>query len=247
MKADFVSAIKYILKYPGSYRFRWRKISFFFRQSDRVAVDEILKNGEYSFVGEFISDAPHPLVIDAGANVGLFSIQVFSIRPDCKIVAVEPGPETFEVLKRTQAANPQFSWDCRRLALWSESGEIAFIACGASTGHRITTTRGSEAIMVSTVTLEQLAELTGCGSTITLLRMDIEGAEVEVLKASIAFFTRVECLIVELHDPAFEDFCLDLLRLQFTYCYRVSGRNSQKPLIVCCRKPSKNNLFRVIN
>ncbi|KAI0554873.1 FkbM family methyltransferase [Xylaria curta] len=41
-----------------------------------------------------------PFVIDAGANIGLFSLYVKNKFPSAKIIAFEPAPETYDILRR---------------------------------------------------------------------------------------------------------------------------------------------------
>ena len=44
-----------------------------------------------------------PFVIDAGANIGLFSLWMKQKYPSAKILAFEPAPQTFDVLRRNLA------------------------------------------------------------------------------------------------------------------------------------------------
>jgi len=43
---------------------------------------------------------PDAVVVDAGANIGMFSLLALRHRPHGRIVAVEPAPEVFEALRR---------------------------------------------------------------------------------------------------------------------------------------------------
>lgn len=49
---------------------------------------------------------PDPVVVDAGANIGMFSLLALRHWPRGRIVAVEPAPEVFEALRRNLARAP---------------------------------------------------------------------------------------------------------------------------------------------
>ncbi len=49
---------------------------------------------------------PDPVVVDAGANIGMFSLLALRHRPHARIVAAEPAPEVFEALRRNLAGTP---------------------------------------------------------------------------------------------------------------------------------------------
>ncbi|KAG5985191.1 hypothetical protein E4U55_000436 [Claviceps digitariae] len=65
----------------------------------RFIYKEIFQDGCYD-VGTLPPDA---VVIDAGANIGLFSIYIKSKYPGARITAFEPAPETAQTLRRNLA------------------------------------------------------------------------------------------------------------------------------------------------
>jgi FkbM family methyltransferase len=50
-----------------------------------------------------ISFAPDSVVVDVGANIGLFALYVKQQAPDARLYAFEPSPHTVELLKRNMA------------------------------------------------------------------------------------------------------------------------------------------------
>jgi len=64
---------------------------------------DIFERNVYFKHGLFLAD--HSVVIDAGANIGLFTLFVLSQCPTASIHAFEPAPKTFEVLKANTIAH----------------------------------------------------------------------------------------------------------------------------------------------
>jgi FkbM family methyltransferase len=85
-----------------------------------------------------VAAAPdRPVVIDAGANIGLFAMVMLAARPDARVHSLEPGAATFALLEANARANPAFAWRAHRLAVWRAAGPVAFGAMDASTSSRI--------------------------------------------------------------------------------------------------------------
>ena len=66
------------------------------------------------------------MIIDAGANIGLFSLKMFYFFPKSTIHAIEPSSDTFDVLKMNKKINNTFSWKLYDAALTRQDGEISF-------------------------------------------------------------------------------------------------------------------------
>jgi FkbM family methyltransferase len=75
--------------------------SLVYHQSDRqltMLYKEIMERGIYFRHG--ITIPQHALVLDLGANIGTFSIDVSQKHPDATIIAFEPIPQIFSALKK---------------------------------------------------------------------------------------------------------------------------------------------------
>ena len=134
-------------------------------------------------------------IVDAGAHIGMASI-LFALKyPNARIVAIEPEPSNFARLVRNVA--PYKTITPIQAALWREDGEVTL---GASTAHP----KGAFQIVdkgrqrVRAITMDTVMREGGIDS-IDLLKMDIEGAEVEVFE-SCAWIKKVQVIAVELHD-----------------------------------------------
>jgi FkbM family methyltransferase len=222
------------------FAFRWQGHPFTARPADDTAIREVLLAGEYADVIRLLAEAPAgPVVIDGGANIGLFSLAVLAARPDAVVHSLEPAAGTFGVLERNARANPGFDWRPHRLALWRAPGAVAFGTTAASTASRIHELMPGGT--VETVPAAGLADFAArhAPGPVFLLKLDIEGAEEAVLAAGEAVLPRVRHLVVEIHPPrSDEGRVLRLLEAHFPHVRRLAGRASTKPLVLASRMPA---------
>lgn len=219
------------------FAFHWQGHPFIARPADDTAIREVLMDGEYAEVIRLLGGAPvRPVVIDGGANIGLFSLAVLAARPDAVVHSLEPALATFGVLERNARANPGFDWRPHRLALWRVSGTVAFGAMAASTASRIHELQPGG--VVETVPAASLADFTArhAPGAIFLLKLDLEGAEEAVLLAGEAVLSRVQHMVVEVHPPRSDEArVLRVLEGHFARLTRLPGRQSAKPLVLASR------------
>lgn len=92
---------------------------------------EIFVDEQYTRHGVVLR--PGDLVVDAGANIGMFSLYVHVTCPDVEIYAVEPSPEAFLALSLNVAAHDINAklFDC---ALSDHAAELAFTFYANHTG-----------------------------------------------------------------------------------------------------------------
>lgn len=122
----------------------------------------------------FAASRDDPRIIDCGANVGFAVIYWKQMYPRSRITAFEPDPAICDVLRGNLRAHDLDDVEVVQAAVWSKSGVATFHAEGTDAG-RLAIGLGA-AVEVNTVRLAE--RLRGA---VDLLKMDIEGAEVEVL------------------------------------------------------------------
>jgi len=145
------------------------------------------------------------VVVDAGANVGIFSIWAAGKLPDSHIVAVEPCPETFARLRHNLWINnlePRV--EPLQLALTAQSGERIMSIDAESPRRRLIPTDAKiEDKRVVTVTSVSLADLMNRLKLeqIDLLKIDIEGSEWEVLHSTpVSVLRAIRRIQFEYHE-----------------------------------------------
>jgi len=158
---------------------------------------------------------------------------MLSLWPLSQVHAVEASQDTSSVLHRNQKLNPELDWHTYQYAVWNQDGEIGFeVNESSSTGNHVTLDQTGEKVLA--ITLETFFTMHLRNSTdISLVKMDIEGAEEAVLRSSFHLLDRVENLVVEVH-PNYSDYgyIISLLHSSFRSLYQISGRRSSKPLLL---------------
>jgi FkbM family methyltransferase len=158
--------------------------------SDVSTFEQVFVEQEY----EITLDFEPATIIDAGANIGLASVLFATRYPRARIIAIEPDPANFAMLERNIRAFPNVT--AVRAALWSRSGPLQVANPDDEPwAFRVEEADGGG---VDAVTVEDVLGTLGT-DRIDLLKMDIEGAETEVMAHSASWIDRVGVLIVELH------------------------------------------------
>lgn len=151
---------------------------------------ELTRISGHTFLASNLSS--RSTVLDLGANRGAFASAVKQ-RWGCRIHSVEPAPSLAEAL----SAIPGI--EVYQVAVSASGGELLFRVdpCN-SESSAIAREADEHTIVVPGTTLEALAERVG---QIDLLKMDVEGAEVEILgSAPDPLLEAIPQLTVEFHD-----------------------------------------------
>jgi FkbM family methyltransferase len=156
--------------------------------------EEIFKTRVYDFRAETDS----PTIIDAGANIGLSVIFFKKLYPNCNIIAFEPDPDIFQLLVKNVQAHRFSNVDLRDVAAWINDDELTFYSEGSLSGSiKVDFLGAGNVKKVKACRLKDvLTEFAG----IDFLKIDIEGAETDVLTDIESELHRVEYLFFEYHS-----------------------------------------------
>jgi FkbM family methyltransferase len=135
-------------------------------------------------------------VIDAGAHKGIFAVR--AARAGARVIALEPEPINYAALcfnlenNRCGLAKPMDA------ALWSEAGEAVLHYFGGDASTNFSLVLGADdgsTEVVKTVTLQSLVEQMG---RVDLLKLDIEGAEIAVLRSTpVETLQRIDRIVLD--------------------------------------------------
>jgi len=164
------------------------------RTSDVSLYNDVLLTGEYDV------QLPRPpcTIVDAGANVGMATVYYANKYPEAKIVAVEPEPTNYAALLKNVA--PYSNVIPVNAALWNRDRQVYLGSMEPNPkpfskwAFQVT----EKGIPVRGITMRTLMKETGLDS-IELLKMDIEGGEVEAF-ANCDWMDGVQAIVIELHD-----------------------------------------------
>ena len=175
---------------PQVYHFRENNIHF-------SNGPELLHSLEEIFVEEIYAidfKKPDPYIIDCGANIGLSILYQLSKYPDARISAFEPDRSNFLHLQNNIQGRDTSKVRLYNEAIWKENTSLKFLAEG-SLGSKISTgPGGKDTIEVKATRLRDLLT-----ENIDFLKLDIEGAEYEVLKDCADRLSMADLLFIEFH------------------------------------------------
>jgi FkbM family methyltransferase len=135
----------------------------------------------------FLSQPPSH-VVDGGANIGMFSLFAHAFFPTANIICYEPESHNFAQLRKNLDAN-EIVAEIVPKALWSKSAELFFHPGESYSGHVNAETSPYPISCIQPSVPDQC-----------WLKLDIEGAEYEVLPALLKAGCRPGTISMEIHD-----------------------------------------------
>jgi FkbM family methyltransferase len=145
-------------------------------------------------------------ILDVGANVGATMAFLSARFPEASIAGVEPHPANAEMCRRN-TNHPVIE-----AAAWTENGTVTL------SGEQDTAKLGEGGVEVPAVPLAELMP-------VDYLKLDVEGAERELLTRNTGWAGRVRCINVEVHEPYTAAECTrDLQALGYTVTLRPGPR-----------------------
>jgi FkbM family methyltransferase len=137
-------------------------------------------------------------IVDCGANMGLASRYLKQAFPQAKVIAIEPDQENFKLLSE----NLSGLRDCHPVlaAVWPVPGFVQLERDGLRhSAFRTKATTGS-GDTIEALSIPSIMERFGL-ERIGLLKIDIEGAEMELFGApDLSWLEKVDRIAIELHD-----------------------------------------------
>lgn len=159
--------------------------------------------------GRFPAEAPSPkLIIDGGAYIGDTAIYFLNRFPDCIVLALEPDEKNCHFARKNLQPYAGRVFLLQK-GLWSSNTVLSI--SGAYTGVNTKKDVENPTERVEGITIESLINIYGFGA-IDLLKLDIEGAEEEVLlMGSNRWLDMVRMIVVEFHHAVIEKRCVNFL------------------------------------
>lgn len=146
----------------------------------------------------FDSPTTAPLIVDCGANIGMSVVYFKMLYPGSRIIAFEPDEENFKMLEANCRSNHFTDIDLRKSAVWIHNDWLSFSADGTQGSTIASGENGTNTVKVKS---ERLADLLK-ENKVDFLKIDIEGAELDVVKDCSPYFGNVTNLFVEYHGKA---------------------------------------------
>lgn len=199
------------LGYPSKILYKAKGGQYFYTRSNTTDINEavvVMSGAEYPSTLLDLSSKESPVIVDCGANIGLFSLFSKLQNKNAQIYAVEPLQENITTMQANFAANKIQDIKIFPYAISNEEKEVVFtyeptkMDGGSLVQKNDQVSNNSLKINVKTKTLRQLFE-TYQIFRVDLLKMDIEGAEYMVIPESLGYLGNfVDRLIIEYHEGA---------------------------------------------
>jgi FkbM family methyltransferase len=169
-----------------------------------VIYDDIFAKGIYFFETE----NPEPYIVDCGGHIGLAVLYFKSLYPQARILTFEPNPETFFLLRENILQNNLKSVRAINMALSREETKDAILYVGEDYLKAWDSTNTIErdlwpnmdeyrGIPVRSTRLSSYID-----GPVECLKLDIEGAEFDVLDESKSKLNLVGAITLEYHKSA---------------------------------------------
>ena len=158
------------------------------------------------FNKKWLLDSNIRTVIDIGANVGEFTAIFAELFPDARVYAFEPLPDCYEELKKV-AKQYQGRVKAFNIALGTQVGSFEFNRSSwapASSFRKMSKlhknsyphSAESETVTVDIKTLDKVFENIDLKKN-TLIKMDVQGFEDEVIKGGLEVIKKAKVLVIE--------------------------------------------------
>ena len=184
---------------------------------------QIFVEGNY----EIIFEKPK-IIIDGGANIGLFAILMANNFPDAKIICIEPDVENFELLKQNVSRYNNIF--CENCGLWNKNTKLKVYDKFNLGKWGMIVEEDVENGTVSAISLDFLMEKYNI-SGFDILKLDIETSEKQLFSNNYKKWLSVtKTLVVEFHDRmengCFKVFINAINDIFSDYDYSISGENT---------------------
>ncbi len=163
---------------------------------------------------------PKAVILDLGANVGYTVAHMAALYPNATVIGVEMDKANAELARHN---TEPFRDRCHIIhaAIWPEDGVVSY-AGDTEWGFSVTrpqtggerSTKSAPAISPETIIRDYKL------GRIDYVKMDIEGAEAELLTSDAKWLEHVQALSVEVHSPASIEGCSDVLANAGFQCSR---------------------------
>ena len=179
-------------------------------ESDLSVIDEIFVDKMYRCVEPIILNTKYH-ILDIGAHIGLFSIYASILNPDAIIIALEPEQENYALMKENVKLNHCKNITTKQLALSGSDEKTVPLYVNENSHNHSTltpkhlTTLPPDHTDVPATSLENLLAqpsfAMATAGKVGLLKMDIEGAEYDIIEnMEDGTWNMIENIIVEYHE-----------------------------------------------
>jgi len=144
---------------------------------------------------------PGDLVVDAGANIGFFTLLMSKlVGDDGQVLAFEPGDDNRSRLRKNLELNNCTNVRVIEQPLWSSAGTVEMFTYADGGSNSLWALKdGDRGTLLHTTTLEQ-----ECKTCPSFIKLDIEGAEVRALRGAWKLLKHRPVIVTEINRESLE-------------------------------------------
>ena len=164
------------------------------RRSDIFTLAEIFHEKQYELHSVV---RPGHVIVDAGANIGIAGLWFLTRYPGSTLLAFEPEPTNFRLLCANLAARLKVTLE--PAALGATEGHAELHLAGHGAVHSLKEQHGGQVIEVPVKTLDAFLAARDIDH-VELLKVDVEGAEMDLLEGLGQRIDGVQVIVGECHE-----------------------------------------------
>lgn len=202
-------------------------ITYLNKEELKILEKEIFSNEIYKIV----INSKKPVILDLGSHIGLSILYFKTIYPNSTIIGFEPNPNIFPILEENIVMNNVTGVTLHNIALDKKEGRKDFYI--DSSGNNAFSTAGftkdawnkKQSTKLIQVSVKKASTYVLDKDLIDLMKMDIEGAELNVLEElnTSKSLDRVKNIILEYH-PIRKNGLKKIIRILAKNGFKVSQR-----------------------
>jgi FkbM family methyltransferase len=201
-------------------------------KAELFRVKSIFHEGEYKLARFSSGQARPKIILDIGANVGLFALYMKLNEPDAVIHCYEPVPSTLRLL--VQNTRSLSGIHVHPYALGNRSGDVAIHLHRSNTGQNSLKQIDGERAYTTTTLVpcrsagQELDDLNL--DRIDVMKIDTEGCELDILESLGQRVERSDYVLLEFHSEADRRALDDYLKNFLLYSGKITaiGRGTLK-------------------
>jgi len=205
-------AFRVVFKIFHGKHFRWRLLQFvitpFIKKTEDGLLFYIRRNGDEitlcepryeHIVRNILQPASEEIVIDIGAHVGTYAVRL--AKKSKLVIAIEPHPSNFEVLKYNVALNKISNILCINAGIGRENG---YMFLEPRKVYGLTALRNTGDIVVKVYSLDALVRKLRI-EKVDWIKLDTEGMELDILHGAKHILEQYNPkLVIEIHEDGKE-------------------------------------------
>lgn len=221
-------SFRFLFHKTDSIRLKGIKERIFLRRksSDIPTFHQVFAKREYDL--KMLNIKAPRVIIDGGANIGLFSIFIKNKYPDSKIIAVEPDKENFEMMNKNLSNYENIS--LLNTGIWNKSTLLrVYDKFNKGKWGMVVeeTDNNRDPTNIKSMSIPDIMKMYDI-DIIDLLKLDIETSEKYLFDENCgSWLSKVKVIIIEIHDwiepGCAQPFFSAINKIFDKYSYYISG------------------------